>query len=165
MSKKYLLDANILIEAKRQRYPFDIVPSFWKQLKEKAKSTGQIIIIQAIYNEIKEGNDELTDWLEENKDDFIVLSEPVEEVQIAYSIMIQILKDNKAYFEDAKNVFADAADSWLCAYGPKYGYTVVTNERYNKDSKKTIYIPNVCKEFKIECINMLDFMREMKFLL
>lgn len=30
--KKYLLDSNVLIQAHRMHYPFDVVPGFWNKL-------------------------------------------------------------------------------------------------------------------------------------
>lgn len=63
-----------------------------------------------------------------------------------------IEKANKQYTPSAKDEFASIADSWLCAYELAYDYTIVTFEKYNPNSKKKIYIPNVCYEFNIKYI-------------
>lgn len=64
MSRTYLIDANCLIRAKNDFYPFDLAPSFWIQL-ETYISDGTIKIHEAVYQEIKKGKDELTDWINE----------------------------------------------------------------------------------------------------
>ena len=52
MGDKYILDANIFITSHRQLYPFDIAPSFWDQLVEKASD--KIIIIEEVQKELLE---------------------------------------------------------------------------------------------------------------
>jgi hypothetical protein len=46
MTKKYALDANILINFHRSYYPFDIAPSFWRQLAEKSKQ--KVVLLDKI---------------------------------------------------------------------------------------------------------------------
>jgi hypothetical protein len=45
---KYLIDANVFMTAHRQLYPFDLAPSFWEQLVERASD--RIVIIEEILN-------------------------------------------------------------------------------------------------------------------
>ncbi|MFZ4526127.1 MAG: DUF4411 family protein [Chlorobium sp.] len=58
----YLLDANVLISAARLYYAFDIVPSFWNTLVQRA-SYGKIISIDRVCDEINRGDDELVTWI------------------------------------------------------------------------------------------------------
>lgn len=122
MESKYIIDANVFMTAHRQRYPFDIAPSFWEQLVDKAAD--KMLIIEA-YREI-----------------------------------INSVNDNEDYKQSAKDEFASIADSWLCAYAFAYGATIVTLETYQAGVKNRIKIPNVCKEFDIRYIDLLQFMRE-----
>ena len=46
MENKYIIDSNIFITAHRLIYPFDIAPSFWGQIIEKASD--KIIIIEKV---------------------------------------------------------------------------------------------------------------------
>ncbi len=160
MGKKYLLDSNILITAHRTLYPFDIAPGFWKQLIDKASN--KIIIIEKVSEEILKGEDQLTDWYLENKDNIKVLEIPEAKVIESYGEIISRINVNDQYKETAKREFASIADSWLCAYGHTYNYTLVTNEKYSANIKNRIKIPNVCEEFNIKYINLLQFMREIK---
>lgn len=161
MDKKYLLDSNVLITAHRTLYPFDIAPGFWEQLIDKASN--KIIIIEKVSEEILRGEDQLTAWYLENKDKINILGIPEAKVIESYGEIINRINDNDQYKEAAKQEFATVADSWLCAYGYAYNYTLVTNEKYSSNVKKRILIPNICKEFNIKYIDLLEFMREIGF--
>lgn len=161
MNKKYLIDSNIFITAHRQIYPFDIAPGFWEQMINKAAD--KIIIIENIDKELLRGEDELTEWYSNNKDKFEVLAIPESEVFESYGKIINNINENQQYNPSAKHEFASVADSWLCAYGLAYDYTIVTLEKYQEGSKKRILIPNVCKDFNISYIDLLQFMREIGF--
>lgn len=159
MGDKYIVDSNIFITAHRQIYPFDIAPSFWEKLAEKALD--KIIIIEAVQKEILKGQDLLAEWYEREKDKFIVLGIPNQEVIKAYQKIITSINDNEQYKSSAKEEFASLTDSWLCAYGLAYAEKIVTLEKYDAEIKNKIKIPNVCKEFDIEYIDLLQFMREL----
>ncbi len=158
MGNNYIVDSNIFITAHRQIYPFDIAPSFWEKLAEKA--SGKIIIIEAVQKEILKGQDLLAEWYEREKNKFQVLGIPEQEVIKAYQKIITSINDNEQYKQSAKEEFASLTDSWLCAYGLAYGEKIVTLEKYDAEIKNRIKIPNVCKEFEIEYIDLLQFMRE-----
>ena len=160
MGNKYIVDSNIFITAHRQIYPFDIAPSFWEKLAEKA--SGKIIIIEAVQKEILKGQDLLAEWYEREKNKFQVLGIPEQEVIKAYQKIITSINDNEQYKQSAKEEFASLTDSWLCAYALAYGEKIVTLEKYDAEIKNRIKIPNVCKEFEIEYIDLLQFMRELR---
>lgn len=73
--KQYLLDTNIFIQAHRESYPLDVVPSFWGKIIELAKN-GNILSIDKVKKEICDKSsheDELSDWCTSNlNDDFFV---------------------------------------------------------------------------------------------
>ena len=66
---KYLVDANVLIEAKNRYYAFDIAPGFWKWLNQ-AHSQGTVFSIEKVGEELGRGNDELADWAKKHRDFF-----------------------------------------------------------------------------------------------
>ena len=56
--EKYLLDANVFIQAKRTYYPFDICPGFWDALCwHQAK--GVVFSIDKVWGELEKGGDEI----------------------------------------------------------------------------------------------------------
>lgn len=158
MESKYIIDANVFITAHRQRYPFDIAPSFWEQLVDKVAD--KILIIEEVQNEILRGEDLLADWYGSQSSNFTVLRIPQQEVIEAYRKIINSVNDNEKYTQSAKDEFASIADSWLCAYALAYGSAIVTLETYQAEVKNRVKIPNVCKEFDIRYIDLLQFMRE-----
>ena len=158
MRDKYLIDANVFMTAHRQLYPFDLAPSFWKQLVEKASD--RIIIIEAIQKEIRKGQDLLLEWYERECGNFTVLGMPTPEVTGSYKRIINSVNDNEQYLQSAKMEFASSADLWLCAYGLALGETIVTSKTYDAEIKKRVKIPNICREFGIKYIDLLQFMRE-----
>ncbi len=158
MKYSYLLDANIFITAHRQRYPFDIVPSFWKQLIDRAAD--QVMIIEKVEEELLRGKDELTEWYEEQSAHFTVLNIPTQEVIASYRQIINFVNESEQYTPSAKEEFASIADSWLCAYALASNATIVTLEVYQQAAKRRIKIPNVCENFNVRYIDLLKFMRE-----
>jgi hypothetical protein len=155
---KYLIDANVFMTAHRQLYPFDLAPSFWEQLVERASD--RIVIIEEIQKEIRKGQDLLVEWYERECGNFTVLGIPSPEVIESYRTIINSVNANEQYMPSAKKEFASSADSWLCAYGLAFGETIVTLETYDAEIKRRVKIPNVCREFGVEYIDLLQFMRE-----
>lgn len=158
MRDKYLFDANVFMTAHRQLYPFDLAPGFWEQLVEKASD--RIVIIEEIEKEIRKGQDLLVEWYDRECSKFTVLGIPDPEVIQSYRVIINSINTNEQYTPSAKREFASSADSWLCAYGLALGETIVTLEKYDDDIRRRVKIPNVCREFGIEYIDLLQFMRE-----
>ncbi len=158
MDSKYMMDANTFITAHRQWYPFDVAPSFWEQLVDKAAD--KIVIIGQVENELLKGKDLLADWYNDQSANFTVLKIPDQEVITAYRKVINSVNDSERYTPSAKEEFARVANSWLCAYALAYGSTIVTLETFDKDIKKRVKIPNVCEEFNIRYMGLPQFMRE-----
>ena len=138
MDSKYIMDANTFITAHRLWYPFDVAPSFWEQLVDKAAD--KMVIIEQVENELLKGEDLLADWYEKQNANFIVLKIPDQEVIMAYRRIINFVSDNERYTPSAKEEFARVADSWLCAYALAYDSTIVTLETFDKDIKKRVKI-------------------------
>ncbi|MCK9217203.1 MAG: DUF4411 family protein [Firmicutes bacterium] len=159
MDKEFILDSNIFILCHRQRYPFEMAPAFWRQLTGKGGQ--RVILLDKVKDEIYRNDDELSDWLKGNEDFFQIKKVSESEVIRCYSDIISFIKESTQYRETAKAEFASVADSWICAYGMAYGNVIVTNEKYEPDIRKRIKIPNVCHEFNLEYIGLLEFMREL----
>ena len=71
----YLLDANVLIDANRDYYPIKRVAEFWEWLGDVGRK-GLVTIPLEVYEEIKDGNDDLAMWA---KDDVIRVALLLEE--------------------------------------------------------------------------------------
>ncbi len=157
MDKKFVLDTNILVFCHRQLYPFDMAPAFWRQLIEKGGQ--KIVLIDKVKEEILKNGDQLTNWLKENENNFILKGVDKPQIIRSYSSIITSIQKNRQYKETAKIEFAENADSWLCAYGMASEDIIVTEEKYEPNIRKNVKIPNVCREFDIDYIGLLEFMR------
>lgn len=163
MNSKYILDTNIFITAKNKWYPFDLFPSFWNQIIDKAEQ-GMIYICDEIYNELLSGDDELSLWIKQNKEKFNCLKSDELKTIAAYSEIINNVAHNKIFKESAKREFAEVADSWIIAHAKANNLVIVTQEtRVDFNCKQRVKIPNICYEFGIEYIDIIEFMRRTNF--
>ena len=151
------MDANVFITAKNEYYGFDFCPGFWNWVKK----CPDLRSVQAVYQELSEGNDDLKDWVKElaktNKDFFL---QTTEEVQIEYAAIIEKLTTHYNR-QTAINEYLDAADSWLIATAKCHNYTIVTNEKCTMNfSQRRIRIPEIAFLLGINCIRVFDVMRQ-----
>lgn len=77
-----LLDANVFIEAKNRYYGFDLVPAFWTWLEEQAE-TGEIASTDMIYDELKDGGDDLANWVKDRRNPIFYVPSSSQVVAIA----------------------------------------------------------------------------------
>lgn len=163
MSFVYVVDTNFFIQAHRVTYPLDVVPSFWRKVKELADS-GKIISIDKVRKEIFKNDDELKDWCEENlsaefwKDSN---KNPLEYSRIAAWGASQ----TNRYTQNAIQEFLDAdeADAFLMAFtfADLLNRKVVTHERPS-NKKNKIKIPDVCEVFGILYLDPIAMFRELQ---
>lgn len=152
----YILDSNILIQAKNFYYAMDICPGFWELLDEMF-ADGRASSVKSVYREIRAGNDELADWVTDraayfdNEDDV--------ETQSAYGQVAALVMAGD-YNERSRDNFLDKADSWVIAKAIATGAKVVTHESRVNDNCKKVKIPNICKELGVECVDTFQFLRE-----
>lgn len=73
-------------------------------------------------------------------------------------MIMQTIKDKKQYDSTALSAFARGEDAWLVAYAHVHKMTVVTLEVQAPQSKSSIKIPDVCKEFDIPCVNTFSML-------
>ncbi|MDC7239929.1 MAG: DUF4411 family protein [Spirochaetales bacterium] len=156
---QFLLDANIFIQANRFHYPFDVFPGFWEWLDGEMKK-GVVTSIYPIYEELKAGNDFLTEWAEERKDAGWFLPVDDEGTQTEYArIASWVIDEKQGYKSTAIDEFFDVGDSWLVAKAAAEKMTIVTHERLNAQRKNRVLIPNVCHAFHIEYIDTIELIR------
>ncbi len=163
----YLLDANTLIDAKRDYYPIDRVPEFWDWLIYHGEN-GNVKIPIEVYEEFsdtkdKDGNkDALASWADsENVKKSLLLNESAEQdlvARITYGGYIENPTD-----DDLEKI---GRDPFLLSYALKDAKNrcIVTTETSKpKRVGANRHIPDVCKDFNIRCINSFQMIREMDF--
>ncbi len=155
---KYILDANIFIEAKNRYYAFNLCPGFWDSLLHH-NSMGILESIDRVRKELLDGKDNLATWSKKSPDLFA--STVSKDVLRAYRDIIQWVQSQERFTNAAKSEFADDPDAWVIAYAKANNAIVVTQEASAPKSRKDVKIPDVCKHFGVECSNTFDMLEEL----
>jgi len=159
-SKRYVLDANVFIEAKDRYYGFNLCPGFWKALVVEHKSK-RVFSIDKVRDELAGRGDHLSIWTKDTEtvpDTFFKATQD-QAVIAAFQDMVTWVDSEPQFAPAAKAEFASVADGWVIAYAKVNGLIVVTHEEYAADVKKKVPIPNVCLEFDVDYVNTFK-MRE-----
>ena len=133
----WLLDTNVLVNAKRDHYGFEFCPGFWDWL-DIALADGRVASVEAVYDELVDYGDQLSDWARDHRSFF--LAPGAAEVS-AMATVNGWAAASGDYTLAAKQEFAAAADSALIAYAMAGGHIVVTHE-LPANARKRIPIPN-----------------------
>ena len=150
---KYLLDANIFIQAKNLQYGFDFCPAFWDWLDEQF-DVGNLGSIEKVLDELKAGDDDLSTWAAARPSMFAQPDAPVAESLRAVSRWAA----SAHYDPAAVSTFLQDADYYLVAHAHAHELTVITHE-VPANSIKKIKIPNACIDLQIKCMNPYEMLR------
>jgi predicted nucleic acid-binding protein len=168
---RYVLDANVFIEAHQRYYAFDVCPGFWECLLHHHR-TGRIVSIDRVRAELvkaknkdeseKNKPDELERWVKGTapKDLFETVND--QSVMKSFAEMMAWVQSQSQYTKDAKKEFVQVADGWLAAYAKVRGCVVVTHEVFARESKRRVPLPNVCKQFGVAYQNTFSMLRELE---
>ncbi len=152
--RRYLLDANIFIQAKNLHYGFDFCPAFWEWLDAK-NAEGVVLSIEKVADELLAGDDELTNWVNERGDDFFL--KPDDAVLPALT-QVSSWAMTQDYEPVAVSTFFQVADYWLVAHALAHGFVVVTHEIPANTTKK-LKIPNACDGLDIRFVTPYEMLR------
>jgi len=150
----YLLDSDVFIRAKNDPYGFDFCPGFWNWLEE-SNTSGAVHSIQAVYNELILGGDELSNWAKSHKEFFL----PTTQSELSSIAAVNRWATNSPDYEPAaKSEFAAAADSFLIGHAVAGSHTVVTHEVIS-DGRRRIKIPNAAIANGVTHLNPFQMLR------
>ncbi len=151
---KYLLDANVFIQAKNFYYDFDTCPGFWDWLVA-AHTRGDVHSVAKVGEELEAGGDELAKWASKRGNSFFL--DPTR-------LVIEKLKEvsdwvtAQSYEPAAVDIFFQSADYYLIGHALALSLPVVTHELVSTSTKK-IKIPNVCVGLRLKYINTFGMLR------
>jgi predicted nuclease of predicted toxin-antitoxin system len=155
---KYILDANIFIEAKRRYYAFNLCPGFWDSLLYH-NSIDNLESIDHVKDELSEGDD-LDAWKKQASGLFASTDD--KNVITAYREINQWVQNQKRFTQAAKSEFARNPDAWVIAYAKANNAIVVTHEAPAPNSKRKVQIPDVCKQFNVQHTNTFNMLLILK---
>lgn len=158
----YALDSNVFIQAKNSHYSFDFCPAYWDWL-DGAFADGRVVSVSAVREELKDGKDELADWVKARAEYFV----DVDAKGVASLAVLSTWATTADYRQAAVNEFLSAGDYYLIGHAHAYGLTVVTHEVASPEGKKRIKIPDACAAVGVPCINPYEMLRaeNVKFVL
>lgn len=161
LQTKYLLDANIFIQAKHLHYRFEFCEAFWSWIAQ-AHQANIVFSSEKVRAELKNGNadDPICLWMDSLPTNFFLPDMKDPAVIGSYRQIMIWIASNNHYTQQAKDEFArpNVADAFLIAVAKTYGYTIVTHEKSQPGAKKRVLIPDAAKAFGVECIMIYDLL-------
>ncbi len=150
---KYVFDTGAFIVLKNY-YP-STFSSLWNKLDTLA-GNGTIVSVREVFNELHNYNevDFIQDWAKQNKS---VFEKPANEELIVVQQILAISHFQALISAKAILKGSPVADPFVVAAGKAKEAIVVTQESYKDNAAK---VPNVCKKFKVPCINLEEFMEQ-----
>ena len=155
----YLLDANVLIDARRDYYPFDRVPEFWEWLVHMGRQ-GRVKIPREIFDDIMEGRDELVDWLRENRDALVF------DQYVSKGSVTKVAERGNASDLTDDEIEKIGSDPFLIAHAlfDAGGRCVVTTESSKPSrTRANRHVPDVCMDLGVLCVDTFELIRKMDF--
>lgn len=146
----YVFDSSPLVDLFRYFYP-QRFPSLWASF-DKLVSAQKIISVREVYNELKDYEDRLANWVKSHRSSFPKPSN--DELNFVVEIFkithFQMLIRKKERLQGKP-----VADPFVIAKAKVYEGCVVTQEKFKKNAAQ---IPNVCDHFNVPCIDLEGFM-------
>jgi len=151
---RYLLDANIFIQAKNLHYGFDFCPALWDWLIVQ-NAAGVVGSIDKVADELVAGDDNLADWAKARGATFFL---PPDNSVVPALARVSAWSNEQNYARAAIATFLQVADYWLVAHALAHRSVVVTHE-VPSDSVRKIKIPNACIGLAMPCVSAYEMLR------
>jgi Domain of unknown function (DUF4411) len=145
----YCIDTSCLIAAWEERYPPENFPKFW-DLLHGAIASGRIRAPLAVLDETEKKSKDLHAWLRGRPHLFVQYEEDIQlEVRAVLAKHPRLVMEKKQRY---------SADPFVIAIAKIRGLTIVTEE-HPTGSLTRPNIPDVCRDYHLECISLLQLIR------
>ena len=157
----YILDANVLIDANRDYYPIERVLEFWEWLAHVGES-GHVKIPLEVYEEIKDGKDDLALWAKDGNIEAALLFGEQADVNLVSRVT------DEGYAPDLTDdeVEKMGRDPFLIAYGlAALGQRCIVTTEVSKPMRQRAnrHIPDVCDDFGVPWCDTFAMVRALNF--
>ncbi len=150
---KYVIDSNVLIDAKNWHFPMDSATDFWDWLLTLGKD--YLLIPEEVQKEIGTGKDDLSVWLHTNK--VIFACQTRDCLAVLPNVMAAYGTPTETDLEKLN------ADPYVIAHAMVLNAFVVTGEQPKATTVvKNKKIPNICASLGIKCLTLPALMWEMR---
>lgn len=151
----YLIDTNVLIEAKNRYYGFDIAPGFWTWL-DHAHRESLACSIEAVRDELLAGKDDLATWAAANPSFF----RAIDQGTTRHFGDLTTWAASQSFTPAALSEFTgNNADYLLVAYARAHYHTVVTHERPQPNARARVLIPDACLAMGVSTADTFQMLR------
>lgn len=160
--KKYLFDSDCLITAKNSYYSPEFSAAFWEWLIT-GNQQGAFFMVDRVVDELKQGNEDdyLYKFADTHGDNFKLPTTELDclqkygELQNWASTTWAAGKDPRKV-RKALEVFAyeKTADAWQVAYANLHGYEIVSNEKPEMASQKSVKLPDAASAFGVNVVKL-----------
>lgn len=159
MVDKFILDADVFIQAKNLHYRFDFCTGFWDWITQ-AHNGDIVFSIQKVRSQLISSNktDKAKLWAESTKTGFFLDDQNDPQVMEEYAKLITAVTAKTQYNLSAINWFLDSknADAFLIAAAKRHGFMLITHEVSAPDSKSDIKIPDAAKLVGVKTMHIFD---------
>ena len=149
----YSFDTSSLVEAYRFLYPMENFPSLWDKIEKLIKSD-RLKMSQVVLDEVRR-NKVLKQWCDQKSLKSHLESKVNESDQ---NKVRTILSKYPGMLNVKKNT--SGADPWVIALAMQYQKGVVVTEEKSTGNLEHPRIPDVCKAFKIECVQIAGVVKK-----
>lgn len=157
----YLLDANVLIDANRDYCAIKRVPEFWEWLANVGMK-GLVKIPLEVYEEIKDGQDDLAKWAKDSDISTALLFG--EEADV--SLVSRVTDEGYAPDLTDDEIEKIGRDPFLIAYAlaARLERCVVTTEVSKpKRQRANRHVPDVCNDLEVRWCDTFELLRALDF--
>lgn len=154
----YLMDSNSFIQSKNLFYRFSFCPGFWDWIAGQY-GAGVLFSVEQIETELKDGNDELADWVENSAPEGFFVA-PSEQVATTQAVVSRWVSAQPTFSAAEKARFLGKADPWLIAEAIANGHEVITFEELVPSNSSKVKIPNVANNFGVNCVSLFDVLEQ-----
>ena len=161
MSKAYLIDSNVFLQAKNFHYRFEFAGGFWQWI-QSAHDVGLVYSVAKVKDELLAGKkgDAARAWAENMPDEFFIEDDADAAVMAEYGKLMTWAVGCGQYTPAAISVFADVkrADAFLIAAASHHGDCVITHEKSSPEAKSRIPIPNAADAVGVDTMTIFDLL-------
>jgi hypothetical protein len=150
----YLIDSDVLIEAKRRYYAPDFCPAFWDWLVD-ANARRRVYSIEKVEEELLVGKDALATWARGRGPTFFL--KPDATLLPALGKVSTWVRA-QSYRPGAVAELLSKADYYLVAHALAHGHDVVTHEVAESRPDK-VKIPEPCLALGVRCVSPFSMLR------
>jgi hypothetical protein len=155
----YSLDTSFFMDWQARYYPVDVFTSLEDKIEDMI-AAGRCGAVRLVKEEIDSvGTPGLRAWAKSHSGLFVPMTPEIQLEGAAIEAKYPDLMDPKASYE--------SADAYVIALAKLHGGIVVSQETSAQEKhkpRKDHYIPDVCRDLGVSCINLLGLMRREKWL-